>query len=95
MGGHIVGRASILGYFKIVLDSFDRRFESRELALLDGPHEEGNTVWIRGTATYCASDVPDLILLLDEFITYDDGLIVHLEDRYSEEMKKDLTAYFE
>jgi hypothetical protein len=39
------------GYFKDVLDRFDRRFASRELALLEGPKEEGDAVWIRGRAT--------------------------------------------
>jgi hypothetical protein len=38
-------------YFKDVLDRFDRRFASRELALLEGPKEEGDAVWIRGRAT--------------------------------------------
>ena len=50
-GGHVAGRPAILDYFKSVLVAFDRRFESRELTLLDGPHEEGNSVRIRGSAT--------------------------------------------
>ena len=52
LGGRLEGRAAILAYFKRVLDRFDRRFESRELALLDGPRTTGDSVWIRGRATY-------------------------------------------
>jgi hypothetical protein len=95
MGGHIAGRSGILEYFKSVLDRFDRRFESRELALMDGPHEEGNTVRIRGSATYRAAGVPDLVLVLEEIITYEDGLIVHIEDCYSDEMKVETEDYID
>ena len=33
--------------------------------------------------------------MLDEIITYEDGLIVHLEDRYSDEAKKEVEAYID
>ena len=33
LGGPYEGREAILAYFKAVLDGFDRRFESREIAL--------------------------------------------------------------
>jgi len=95
LGGHFEGRDAILGYFKAVLDRFDRRFESRELALLDGPTERGQEVRIRGSATYRAPGVPDLVLVLEEIVTFEGDRIVRLEDRYETEMKEELEAYIE
>ena len=59
LGGRIEGRAAVLAWFKDILDRFDRRFESREVALLEGPKEIGDAVWIRGSATYRAKGVPN------------------------------------
>jgi ketosteroid isomerase-like protein len=39
LGGRFEGRAAVLAYFKAVLDGFDRRFGSREIALVKGPRE--------------------------------------------------------
>ncbi|MBW2287025.1 MAG: nuclear transport factor 2 family protein [Deltaproteobacteria bacterium] len=95
MGGHFEGRAAILAYFKAVLDGFDRRFESREIALLDGPFEEEQTVRFRGSASYRAEGVPDLVLVLEEIITFEGDRIIHLEDRYDDDMIGALRAYLE
>jgi hypothetical protein len=95
MGGLAEGRTAILDGFKEVLDRFDRRFESRELELLEGPIEEGQTVRIRGTATYRAAGVPDFVLTLEEVVRFEGDLIIRLEDRYDDEMKAELHAYLE
>jgi hypothetical protein len=95
MGGHFEGRDAILRYFKAVLDGFDRRFETRELTLLEGPLENGQTVSIRGSAAYRAADAPDLVLVLEELVTFEDDQIVHLEDRYDDAMKEELVAYMD
>ena len=60
LGGRIEGREAVPDYSMAVLDGLDRRFESRELELMEGPIEEGETVRIRGSATYRAAGVPDL-----------------------------------
>lgn len=87
------GRPAVLGYFKAVLDAFDRRFDARELALLEGPSQEGQTVRIRGSATYRAAGVPDFVLVLEEIVTFDGDLIVHLEDVYDDATKDDLERH--
>lgn len=92
-GGHFVGRPAILDYFKRVLDGFDRRFESRQLSLLDGPFEEGHTVRIRGSATYRAASVPDLVLILEELVGFEGDRIIRLEDRYDDAMQREFEAY--
>ena len=93
LGGVFEGRDAILAYFKWALDNLDRKFETREIELLEGPRETGDAVWIRGTATYNAADVPPLVLELEETVTFDDGRIVRLEDRYQPEMADALAAY--
>ena len=92
-GGHCEGRSAILGYFKRILDDFDRRFESRDLSLLAGPFEDGQTVRIRGSATYRAAGVPELVLVLEELVTFEGDRIIHLEDRYDAEMEREFEAW--
>ena len=93
MGGRFEGRAAILEYFKNVLDRFDRRFESREIALLEGPTEDGESVWIRGTATYRAEGVPDFILELEETVHFEGDRIRRMEDDYQPAMKQRIASY--
>lgn len=87
------GRDEILAWFKEVLDGFDRRFETRALQPLDGPEDRGDTVWLRGSATYRSPGVPDLVLVLEETVRFDGDRIVHLEDAYTSEMKAEVEAY--
>ncbi len=93
MGGRFEGRPAILAYFKMVLDRFDRRFESREIAVLEGPTEAGDSVWIRGSATYRAAGVPEFVLELEETVHFDGDRIRLLEDRYEPAMKQTIAAY--
>ena len=93
MGGRFDGRAAILAYFKDVLDRFDRRFDSREIALLEGPKEDGESVWIRGGATYRAKGVPDFVLELEETVHFEGDRIRRLEDRYEPAMKQRISSY--
>ena len=93
MGGCFEGRAAILAYFKAILDQFDRRFESREIALLEGPKEDGVSVWIRGSATYRAEGVPDFVLELEETVSFEGDRICRLEDHYEPEMKQGIDTY--
>ncbi len=93
MGGRFEGRAAILEYFKNVLDRFDRRFESREIALLEGPREDDDSVWIRGTATYRAKGVPDFVLELEETVHFEGDRIRRLEDDYQPAMKQKIATY--
>lgn len=93
LGGHIEGRAAILAWFKDIVDRFDRRFESRELALLEGPRETGDSVWIRGTATYRAPGVPEFVLELEETVTFEGDRIRLLEDHYEPAMEQAVADY--
>ena len=87
------GRDAILSWFEDVLNRFDRKFLTRELSPLEGPREDGDEVWLRGAATYRAEGVPDMVLVLEETMRFKDGRIVHLEDRYTDEMTAIVEAY--
>ena len=93
LGGTFVGRPAILGYFKFVLDAFDRRFATREVSLLEAPRESGDAVWIRGAARYTAPGVPDLEFELEETVTFAGERIRLLEDRYQPETIARVQAY--
>ncbi len=83
IGGRIAGRRAILAYFKAVLDGFDRRFASREVALVGAPREDGAAVSIRGRVVCTTERAPRLEFELEEIATFDDdGRIRRLEDRY-------------
>jgi ketosteroid isomerase-like protein len=93
MGGRFEGRAAILAYFRNILDRFDRRFESREIEILEGPKESGESVWIRGRATYRANGVPDFVLELEETAYFEGDQIRRLEDCYEPIMKELIATY--
>lgn len=93
LGGRFAGRDAILGYFRFVLDGFDRRFASREVTLVEGPREEGDSVWIRGRARYTAAGLPDLVFELEETAWFQDGRIRRLEDRYDAATVRALEEY--
>ena len=82
LGGSFMGRPAILAYFKYVLDAFDRRFATREVSLIAGPREHGDSVWIRGGARYTARGLPELTFELEETVTFAGDRIRLLEDRY-------------
>jgi hypothetical protein len=93
MGGRFEGRAAIIEYFRFVLDAFDRRFASREVALLDGPTEKDDSVWLRGAATYRAPGIPEFVLELEMTVRFDAKQICQMFDHYEPEMKRQVGAY--
>jgi hypothetical protein len=93
LGGRHEGRAAILAFFRDIVSRFDRRFESRALTLLEGPRDEGDSVWIRGRATYGAPGLPDFELELEERAIFRGDRIARLEDRYDPAKEAELKAY--
>jgi hypothetical protein len=93
LGGRFEGRDAILAYFKRVLDGFDRRFASREVSPVDGPREQGRSVWVRGRARYTAPGVPDLEFELEETAWFEGDRIQRLEDRYDPDTVRAFEEY--
>ena len=95
LGGRMEGRAAVLGYFRDVLDRFDRRFASRRVELLEGPRESGDSVWIKGRAIYTAEGAPELAFDLEETAHFEGDRIRLLVDSYRPEEAERLAAYVE
>jgi ketosteroid isomerase-like protein len=93
LGGRFEGRPAILAYFKESVDRYDRRFESREGAFVEGPREDGDTVWVRGRVVCRSAGVPELVIELEEIAQFEGDRICRLEDRYDEGTKARMRAY--
>lgn len=94
-GGRHEGRETLFKDLKQTLDTFDRRFDSRELELLEGPEMRDGAVWIRWRATYRVGDAPPLSMDGEERATFQGDRIVRLEDRMPPETSKAATEWFE
>lgn len=84
LGGRWEGRPAVLACLEAVTDRFDRHFASRAIALVAGPREENDAVWIRGSAHYTAPGLPDLHFELEETAHFEGDRISRLVDRYDE-----------
>ncbi len=92
-GGKHEGKAAILAAFKQALDGFDRRFDSRELELLEGPTTENGSVWLRWCATYRAGGLPNLRIEGEETADFENGCIKRLEDHIPESESERTLAF--
>jgi hypothetical protein len=82
LGECVEGRAAVLAYLKKSVDSFDRRFESRELEILEGPEVRDGAVWLRWRGRYRVSGAPALEMEGEETVTFEGDRIRRLEDRF-------------
>ncbi len=81
-GGRIEGREALMASFKQVLDTFDRRFDSRSVEMLEGPTERDGTVWFRWAAVYTLAGAPALRIEGEETAVFEGDHIRRLEDRW-------------
>ena len=93
IGGRFEGRDAILAYFKRVLDGFDRRFETRELELLEGPELRDGAVWIRWRGSYRVADAPPFVMEGEETARFRGDAIERLEDRFESGAAGKLAAW--
>ena len=94
-GGRHEGRDAILEYMQRSVDSFDRRFDEREIEIIDGPHLMDDAVWMQWRVTYTVADAPDLVLEGEERVEFEGGQIRLLEDTYPDGASEPVLAYFE
>ena len=93
-GGLHEGRDAILAHMKRSLDGFDRRFDTRQLEILEGPALSEGAVWFRWRITYVSEGLPELVIDGQESVTIDNDLIVRLEDRFPPHMTGITQAWF-
>ena len=91
--GRTAGREALFAGLRETLDQFDRRFATRELALLEGPTEQGDTVWFRWKATYSKPGIPPLVVDGEETLTFSGDRIAHMQDRFSAQAVEEANAY--
>lgn len=68
-------------------------FASRELQLIEGPVESGDSVWFRWAARYTRPGLPDLEISGEETVTFLGDRIVRMEDVIAPEAVADMMAY--
>jgi len=93
--GRHEGRDAIFSALKASLDSFDRRFDTRELDLLEGPEIRDDAVWMHWRVTYTLEGAPELSIEGEERAYFDGDRIRRLEDQFADEASKTTLAYFE
>jgi ketosteroid isomerase-like protein len=92
-GNRNEGRAAVTAYFKQICDSFDRRFDSRTVDVVEGPTERDGAVWFRWLATYTLSGAPPLRMEGEETVVFEGDRIRRLEDRVSAATSGQTLAY--
>jgi hypothetical protein len=91
--GRHQGRDAVFAALKASLDSFDRRFETRQLEVLEGPALREGGVWLRWRASYRSPGVPELTIDGEESVFFEGDRIVRMVDRFPLEMGP-ITAYW-
>jgi len=93
-GGRYEGRAAVLTQFQNSVNSLDRRFDSRAVAVLEGPVEKDGGVWMRWAATYTLAGAPDCRMEGEERARFSGDRIRRLEDRITDAEAGRAGAYF-
>jgi hypothetical protein len=93
LGGRHAGREQVFRALRESLDGFDRRFDSRELEILEGPRLEDGKVWLSWRATYRVAGAPPLVMEGEERAWLEGSRISRLEDRFSEETQQRVPAF--
>ncbi len=74
------GRDAILAYFASSTGAFDKRFDSREVIVVDGPEERGDHVWMRWRAIYRLAGAPNLEMEGESSAYFEGERMRRLED---------------
>ena len=80
----IEGVDGILAGMKKSLDGFDRRMDSRKIAVRGEPQFDGDTIALEWTVTYTNGESPPGDLIGASRAIVRDGVIVDLKDLYEE-----------
>ena len=95
LAGVHAGREAVLNHFAGVTDAFDRRFDAREVIVLDGPAERDGGLWFRWATIYHLAGAPDLRMEGESQVTLSGDEISRLEDRITPEEGARVVAYFQ
>jgi len=94
-GCELHGALPILAGMKKSLDGFDHRFDTREIAVTDGPEVEGNELQIAWTVTYTLDEHPPFVLRGRSSARLGDGGIELLVDSYDAEADREARSWMQ
>lgn len=92
-GCRLVGPDAIFRGIKKSLDGFDRRFASREIALLSVHGVTDHYLEVAWLVTYTKEGAPPFRLRGSTRATYDKGRIAHMIDSYDEAMDREAAEW--
>ena len=93
--GRHEGRDAVFAGLEQAVNSFDRRFDSRELDVIEGPELREGAVWLRWRVTYRVEGAPDLTVEGEERAVFEGDRIKLLADRFPEKEGPHTLAWFE
>jgi len=93
--GRHEGRDAIFAALEASLANLDRRFETRELEILEGPALKEGDVWLRWRASYRTPGVPELVIDGLELVRFEGERIARLVDVFPPEMGHISQHWFE
>lgn len=80
-GTRVQGRDAVLTAFRTAVTIFDRRFDSRRMALVRGPEIVAGRVHTKAVGRYERAALPPLELEGEEWFTFEGDRIAHHVDR--------------
>jgi hypothetical protein len=94
-GARNEGRDSVFAALKFSLDANDRRFDSRDLEILEGPKIVDGAVWFRWRVSYGRAGTPGVVMEGIETARFDGDRIALLEDTFTEESQKAVLEFLQ
>ena len=92
-GCRLVGPDAILAGMKRSVNGFDRRFEQREIAVVDGPVVEGDEMRVGWQVTYRKAGLAPFVLRGRSSARYRDGVIAQLTDSFGADLEVELAEW--
>ena len=92
-GCRLVGPDAIFAGMKKSLNGFDRRFETRNVAVTSSPVVDGDEMRVGWTVTYGKAGVAPLPLRGRSTVRYRDGVIAQLTDAFDPDMERELADW--
>jgi hypothetical protein len=87
------GREKIFEGLRRSIETFDKRFATRTLEVVEGPREADGSVWMRWRVTYTSPGVPPLEMVGEETATFEGDRMVRLEDRFPSQVVKEILTW--
>lgn len=92
-GCRLVGPDAIFAGIKKSLDGFDRKFDTRTIAVTNGPDVAGDELRAAWEVTYTKEKLQPFVLRGRSTVRYRDGVIDRLTDSYDDAVGAELAAW--